>query len=186
MTTTIKVDLLPREKRAFRLDPMVLVLLFLVAGSSACFASYGQHLQQSVQGQKNVISQADEQIKQLKASLPIIEERRARVSKLQEQIRLIHSLSKDSLRYANLLRRVAGLLPPNIFLTSLSVEPTNLTVTVAGTVQEVPGRLPLATLSQLMKRLHEAHFSDANLSSASHTGNTAFSFQLQFRYDPTL
>ena len=83
---------------------------------------------------------------------------------------------------------VPVLLPPNVWLENLSIEPGNQSVTFNGTAAEVEGRLPLATVAQLMKNLNESrYFRDASLSSTSEKMTDdvrGFSFALTVRYDP--
>lgn len=187
---TIKVDLLPTERKGFGIDPMMILLLIVIIGFSVLFMFYSQKLDGQISDIKAEIESVDKQIKQYEAQLPVLQERRARISKLREQIEMIKSLVHDPLRYANLLQEVAVLLPPNVWLDTLSIEPGSQSVKMAGTAAEVAGRLPLATVAQLMKNLNESrYFRDASLSSTSEKGVegtelTGFSFQMQVRYDP--
>ena len=103
---TIKVDLLPTERRGFRLDPMVIVLFMLVVLSTVGFAFYGQNLTQQIEAEKKKIEVVKAEIKQNEASRPIIEERRKRLRKLDEQIQIIKNLVHDPQRYGTLLQEV--------------------------------------------------------------------------------
>ena len=185
---TIKVDLLPTERKGFGIDPMMIVLLIVIIGATVCMMSYSQKLQGDIDKKNQEIAEVEKQIKQYEAQLPVLQERRARIRKLEEQIRMIQSLVHDPLRYANLLQEVAVLLPPNVWLENLSIEPGNQSVTFNGTAAEVEGRLPLATVAQLMKNLNESrYFRDASLSSTSEKMTDdvrGFSFALTVRYDP--
>lgn len=181
---TIKVDLLPTERRGFRLDPMVIVLFMLVVLSTVGFAFYGQNLTQQIEAEKKKIEVVKAEIKQNEASRPIIEERRKRLRKLDEQIQIIKNLVHDPQRYGNLLQEVGMCLPQNVYLGSLSIEPGSQSITFAGDAAEVSGSLPLATISQLMKNLNESkYFSDATLSSASAVKGKGFNFSMSVRYD---
>lgn len=185
---TIKVDLLPTEKKGFRIDPMVIILLLLIIAANVGFAFYGQQLTAKIETKQTEVKKVQDEKKQIEASLPVIEERRARIRKLQEQIEVIKSLVHDPVRYANLLQEVAYVLPPNVWLSNLSIEPGSNSVQMAGNAAEVQGRLPLATVAQLMKNLNESkYFSDASLAStneANAEGHSGFSFQLTVHYDP--
>jgi len=185
---TIKVDLLPTEKKGFRIDPMVIILLLLIIAANVGFAFYGQQLTTKIEEKQAEVKRVQDEKKQIEASLPVIEERRARIHKLQEQIDVIKSLVHDPVRYANLLQEVAYVLPPNVYLSSLSIEPGSSSVSMSGSAAEVQGRLPLATVAQLMKNLNESkYFSDATLASTaqgSTDGGPGFTFQLTVHYDP--
>ncbi len=185
---TIKVDLLPTERKGFGIDPMMIVLLIVIIGASVCFMFYSQKLQGDIDDINTQIADVEKQIKQYEAQLPVLQERRARIRKLEEQIRMIQSLVHDPLRYANLLQECAVLLPPNVWLGSLAIEPGKQSVALNGTAAEVEGRLPLATVAQLMKNLNESrYFRDASLTSTAETqleGVRGFTFTLTVRYDP--
>jgi len=186
---TIKVDLLPTEKKGFRIDPMVIILLLLIIAANVLFAFYGQRLTAQIEQKQQEVKKVQDEIKQVEASLPVIEEKRQRVRKLQDQIDIIKSLVHDPLRYANLLQEISLLLPTNVWLQTLSIEPGTNQVSMSGTAQEMTGRLPLATVSTLMKNFNESkYFQDATLASASQqksdTGGKGFTFQITVRYDP--
>ena len=183
---TIKVDLLPSEKRGFRLDPMVIVLFMLVVLSTVGFAFYGQSLTAQIEEQKKAIDKVKAEIKENEASRPIIEERRKRLRKLDEQIQIIRNLVHDPLRYANLLQEVGICLPKNVFLANLNIEPGTQQISFSGDATEIQGGLPLATISTLMKNLNESkYFSDATLTAASQKGGKGkgWTFQMNVHYD---
>jgi len=181
---TIKVDLLPTERRGFRLDPMVIVLFMLVVLSCVGFAFYGQNLTQQIDDQKKKIDVVKAQIKENEASKPIIEERRKRLRKLDEQIQVIKNLVHDPQRYGNILQEVGLCLPKNVYLANLNIDPAAQSISFNGSAAEVSGSLPLQTISQLMKNLNDSkYFSDANLSSASSEKGKGFSFSMTIRYD---
>jgi len=182
---TIKVNLLDSERRhRWRLDPLILVLFALVLVTNVAFAFYGQRLEGAVGDRQNEVRQVQDEKRKVEASLPVIEERRARVAKLETQIKTIRDLVHDPIRYANLLGELAERLPLNVWLSSLTIEPGSNTVQLAGTAAEVPGHLPLATVARLITSLNDSPcFSDAALSSTS-AGGEGFSFQLTVHYDP--
>lgn len=186
MSKTIVVDLLPGERPGFRLDPLTMFLLIALALASLGMGSLSQHLREHIQQQKLSLADLDSEIKKVKAVMPIVEERKTRVRKIEEEIVLIQNISKDPLRYATLLREVAALMPANLYFSNLSLEPGTQTVTVQGTVNQTEGKLPLSTLSDLMRQLNRSsYFSEATLTSTtkevSPTG-PAYAFQLQFKY----
>jgi Tfp pilus assembly protein PilN len=186
---TIKVDLLPTEKKRFGLDPLVIVLFLVVVLATVGLFFYGQKLTRDIQAKRDQIAQVEAQIKEIEAQLPVLEERQMRIKKLEEQIQIIKTLQYDPLRYANLLTQVTMTLPDNVYLESLAIEPGRTAVTMSGKAAEAGGNLPLGTISNLMKNMNDTeYFRDASLSSASRTsiegGYTGFSFQIEVRYDP--
>ena len=186
---TIKVDLLPTEKKGFGIDPMVIVMLICIIVATIGFMFYSQKLDGQIANLKTEIETVDKEIKTLEAQLPVLQERRARIAKLREQIEMIKSLVNDPLRYANLLQEVAVLLPPNVWLENLSIDPGKQSVQFDGTAAEVAGRLPLATVAQLMKNLNESrYFNESQLKSTQEvaikeTDARGFTFALTVGYD---
>lgn len=182
---TIKVDLLHSERRSrWRLDPLMLVLFALVLGTNVAFAFYGQRLDASIGARQDEVRQVQAEQRQVEASLPVIEERRARVARLAAQIQTVRDLVHDPVRYANLLTEVAERLPINVWLSSLTIEPGPNTIQLSGTAAEMPGHLPLATVAKLIASLNDSPcFADAGLASTS-SGAEGFSFQLTVHYDP--
>ncbi|MFA5506705.1 MAG: PilN domain-containing protein [Vulcanimicrobiota bacterium] len=186
---TIKVDLLPTEKKSFGIDPAMIVMFLLIIGAAALMLLYSQRLNTAIEAEEARIETINQEIKQIETKLPRVEEMKNRIQSLKREIKMIKSLVHDPLRYANLLQEVAILLPENVFLNSLSIDPRGRQVTISGSAAEVAGRLPLATIAQLMRNFNDsAYFRSSTLSSTSETsippGDTrAFTFTLNIAYD---
>jgi hypothetical protein len=181
---TIKVDLLPTERRGFRLDPMVIVLFMLVVLSCVGFAFYGQNLTQQIETEKKKVEAEKAKIKECEASRPIIEERRKRLRKLDDQIQIIKNLVHDPQRYGNLLQEIGLCMPRNVFINNLNIDPSSQTLQFGGSAAEVSGSLPLATIAQFIKTLNDSkYFNDANLGGVSSDKGKGFSFSMTVHYD---
>jgi Tfp pilus assembly protein PilN len=186
---TIKVDLLPTEKKSFGIDPAMIVMFLLIIGAAALMLLYSQRLNTAIENEEARIEQINQEIKQIETKLPRVEEMKNRIQSLKREIKMIKSLVHDPLRYANLLQEVAILLPENVFLDNLSIDPRARQVSISGSAAEVAGRLPLATIAQLMRNFNDsAYFRSSTLSSTSETtiepGDTrAFTFSLTISYD---
>lgn len=185
---TIKVDLLPTEKKRFGLDPLVIVLFLFVVLATVAMFMWSKKLENEIGIKRNEIAEVEKQIKDLEAQLPVLEERQNRIRKLKEQIQIIKTLVYDPVRYANLLTQITMALPDNVFLESLTIDPSKTQVNMNGKAAEVGGTLPLATISQLMKNLNDTeYFRGASLSSATRNKNTndipSFDFTIDVSYD---
>ncbi len=187
---TIKVDLLPTEKTGFRPDPMIFVWLIVIVGVVVGCMFWSRKLEGDINKTKQQIAQKNKEIQDIEGNLPVLEQSRARIKKLKEQIEVIKSLVYDPLRYANLLQEISVLLPPNVWLNTLSIDPTKQVVSFTGAAAEVPGRLPLETIADLIKNINGSrYFRDASLASTQETrvdpGNLrGFSFSIEAHYDP--
>ena len=186
---TIKVDLLPTEKKSFGIDPAMIVMFLLIIGAAALMLLYSQRLNTAIENEEARIEQINQEIKQIETKLPRVEEMKNRIQSLKREIKMIKSLVHDPLRYANLLQEVAILLPENVFLDNLSIDPRARQVSISGSAAEVAGRLPLATIAQLMRNFNDsAYFRSSTLSSTSETtiepgDPRAFTFSLTISYD---
>lgn len=184
---TIKVDLLPTEKRGFQIDPLVIVLVVFVLATSGAFYYYGQTLEQQIKKLEEERVGVEQKIKECETAKKAIEKERERLAKLEQQFQLVKNLMHDPLKYANLLSEVGALLPDTVFIDSLNIEPGSSSVTFSGTAQ---GVLPLSVIAATMKNINEsAYFDGATLQNASRTGAEgavpSFSFGLNIHFDAT-
>lgn len=184
---TIKVDLLPTEKKSFGIDPAMIVMFLLIVGAAAAMMLYSQSLKSKIEAEEQKIEAINAEIKQIETKLPRVEEMKQRISSLKREIKMIKSLVHDPLRYANLLQEVAILLPENVFLKNLSIDPRARVVKFDGEAAEVDGRLPLATIAQMMRNFNESeYFRSSTLASTTEVkiGEVrGFSFALTINYD---
>lgn len=187
---TIKVDLLPTEKKQFGIDPAMIVMFMLIIGAAVAMLLYSNSLTSKIDAQKQEIEEINQQIKQIETQLPLIEETKNRIASLKREIKMIKSLVHDPLRYANLLQEVAILLPENVWLRDLSINPNANTVSFSGEAAELLGqRKPLATIADLMRNFNDSeYFTNSTLSSTAETAGegepSVFSFSLTINYDP--
>lgn len=187
---TIKVDLLPTEKKQFGIDPAMILMFMLIIGSAVAMLLYSNSLTSKIDAQKEEIETINQEIKQIETQLPLIEETKNRIASLKREIKMIKSLVHDPLRYANLLQEVAILLPDNVWLNDLSIDPRSNKVTFSGSASEVLGeRKPLATIADMMRNFNDSeYFTNSTLASTSETAGegqpSVFSFKLTISYDP--
>lgn len=189
---TIKVDLLPTEKKSFGIDPAMIVMFMLIIGAAVAMLLYSQSLDTKIEEHKAQIETVNQEIKQIETQLPLIDETKKRISSLKREIKMIKSLVHDPLRYANLLQEVAVRLPENVWLKDLTIEPQNNLVKFSGSAAEVFGeRKPLATIADMMRNFNESeYFTNSTLASTSETGKpiegepSVFEFSLTINYDP--
>lgn len=186
---TIKVNLLPTERKRFTFDPLVAVLFVLVCAALVGCVMHGSNLQSKVNERLAKIAQLEEEIKKTEQSLPIINEIKSQIARLEGEIKIVTNLKYDPVRYANLLTEVGKVLPNNVWLTNLSVEPSTTTVTMSGVAAHRPGKAPLATIAEFMQNMDKSEiFTEASLASTAKTQventGTGFTFQIEATYDP--
>jgi Tfp pilus assembly protein PilN len=188
----IKVDLLPTERKKFGFDPVIAILVVLIALSVVVYYYFGVKLEKDISDKKGAISKVDGEIQSLQQQLPIIEKLKKENSELENQIATVKSLRYDPIRYSNLLDEVAYLLPRNMWLSNVTIEPTQTKVSLTGTAAELPGVRPLESISGFMKNVQRSkYFRSASLSGTSRgtimvNGKTypSYSFSFDMVYDP--
>lgn len=182
---TIKVDLLPTEKRGFQIDPLVIVLFVFVVATSGAFYYYGQTLEQQIKKIDEQRVGVEAEIKQCETAKKAIEKEREKLAKLEQQFQLVKSLMHDPLKYANLMSEVGALLPDSVYIDNLNIDPGPNNISFAGTAA---GALPLSIVAATMKNFNEsAYFDGTVLQSCSRKGannEDVFSFSMTIHFDP--
>lgn len=182
---TIKVDLLPTEKRGFQIDPLVIVLFVFVVATSGAFYYYGQTLEQQIKKIDEERVGVEAEIKQCETAKKAIEKEREKLAKLEQQFQLVKSLMHDPLKYANLMSEVGALLPDSVFIDNLNIDPGPNTISFSGTAA---GALPLSIVAATMKNFNEsAYFDGTTLQSCARKsdGVDIFTFAMTIHFDPT-
>ena len=186
---TIKVDLLPTERKRFTFDPMMGFLLVIIILCTVGFVIYGAQLQKGIEDQKAEVAKVEAKIKDIENSLPQIDDLRADIAKIKGEIKVVESLKYDPVRYGNLLTEVGKVLPENVWLNSMAIEPGTTSITFTGTAAQMGGKQPLATVALLMENFQGSKmFTEATLSSTSQSqvagaGTNAFTFQIETKYN---
>jgi len=185
---TIKVDLLPTERKKFGFDPMIGFLLVIVLICTAGFWIYGSSLSNTIDAKKSAIVEKENKIKEMESKLPIIEELNKKNAELEMQIKTVKELVYDPIRYANLLQEVVTVLPRNVWISNLNVEPATTTVTFGATALATAKDRPLESIAKLMKNLQNSKYFNTPTISSANQGKTeegiSYSFQIEARYNP--
>jgi len=182
---TIKVDLLPTEKRGFQIDPLVIVLFVFVVATSGAFYYYGQTLEQQIKKIDEQRVGVEAEIKQCETAKKAIEKEREKLAKLEQQFQLVKSLMHDPLKYANLMSEVGSLLPDSVFIDNLNIDPGPNNISFTGTAS---GALPLSIVAATMKNFNEsAYFDGTVLQNCARKGKDnedTFTFAMTIHFDP--
>jgi type IV pilus assembly protein PilN len=184
---TIKVDLLDRPGRRMGFDPIIFFLVLVVVIFVIGFYIFGTTLEKKVSEKKTEIAQIDEKIRDLEEKIPKIKELEEINKELEAQINTIKQLVYDPIRYANLMDELALIMPNNVFIRNLSIDPTSTSLTFSGLSVDVEAK-PLETISKFMRDLQKSkYFKDAILTTTRRTEyekKEAFEFNIKVIYDP--
>lgn len=188
----IKVDLLPTERKKFGFDPVIAILIVLIAASVVVFYYVGVKFESDIEAKKAQIAKVDQEIQDIKHKLPRIKELKRENEELEKQINTVKSLRYDPIRYSNLLDEISYLLPKNMWVSSISIEPNQAKVSMSGTAAELPGIKPLESIAGFMKSVQKSrYFKGCSLGSTSRGkvmvgGNeySSYSFSVDMTYDP--
>jgi Tfp pilus assembly protein PilN len=185
---TIKVDLLDRPGRRMGFDPIIFFLVLVVIIFVIGFYVFGNTLEKKINERKKEIAEIDERIRDLEEKIPKIKELEDINKDLEAQINTIKQLVYDPIRYANLLDELALIMPKNIFILTLTIEPTTLAMSFSGNSVDVDANKPLESISKFMQNLQKSkYFKDAVLSGTTKTTyneRSAFTFSIETHYDP--
>lgn len=183
---TLKVDLLPTEKRRIGFDPVIAFLVVLILCSVGIYWLIGQWFDGQITGMDAQIAKVDKEIQEYKDKVPIIEKMKEEVQKYTQEAETIKNLRYDAIKFANILDEVSILVPENVWVTSLNIEPGNKSVTFSGYAAEAQGLTPLKAVADFMRKLRGSkYFVDATLASTtSGTYETyqTFSFTIESHY----
>lgn len=184
---TIKVDLLPTEKKRFSIDSVWIVLVLAAVLCTLVFCAYSRSLTAAIQSGEDDVHRVDADISALKDKLPNLARIKAENEKLAQQIKFVNNLKSDPIRYANLMWEISNLLPDNLWVTSINIEPGTQTVSMQGTSLDYRGKDALKSIAQTMQAFQNSrYFKDALLSSTTmgtYDGVTSFSFSFECHYD---
>jgi Tfp pilus assembly protein PilN len=94
-------------------------------------------------------------------------------------------------RYSNILDEIAMLLPNNMWVSTVSIDPSKKTVALAGFAAEQPGVRPLESIAGFMKSVNKSQvFTSATISSTSRGNQTVgkvsyvgFTWTIDMTYD---
>jgi Tfp pilus assembly protein PilN len=186
---TIKVDLLDRPGRRIGFDPIIFFLVLVVIVFVIGFYVFGNTLEKKMTERKKEIAEIDEKIRDLEEKIPKIKELEEINRDLEAQINTIKQLVYDPIRYANLLDELAAIIPSNLFVQNIAIDPDRQMMTFAGLAVDMgSGAKPLESISKFMTNIQKSkYFKDTNLGS---TGRTmymkydAFGFNIDTHYDP--
>lgn len=185
---TIKVDLLDRPGRRMGFDPIIFFLVLVVVIFVIAFYIFGTTLNSKITQKQNEITEVDGKIQELEEKIPKIKELEEINKDLEAQINTIKQLVYDPIRYANLMDELALIIPQNVFIRDLKIDPTNLSMNFGGFAVAVGGSPPLESISRFMRNLQKSkYFKDATLTSTRRTTykkREAFDFRINAIYDP--
>lgn len=187
--TTMKVDLLEKPGRKMGFDPIVIFLVLVIVVFVVFFIFWGKHYDERIDAKKQEISEIDKKIRDLEGKIPEIQRQEKENQELEAQINAIKQLVYDPIRYRNLLDEIALVMPKNIFINNLNIEPGNRTISFSGVSVEVGGDAPLNSISVFMQNIEKSPLFEGapNMPGTSRTtfeDRTAYGFQMDARYNP--
>lgn len=186
---TIKgVDLLPTEKRKIGFDPMFIVMLVLIGVAVLICMNIGKSYQKKITEVETQIAEVEKKIKDTENQMPIVDQLQNDITRFQAQIQTIKTLHRDPIKYSNILIEFASLMPSNVWIDNLSIEPGSNLIRFGGTAAQAGNAPPLWTIAYFMKTINNSrYFSGANISGVSQSKTetmVGYTFQMQVNYDP--
>jgi len=189
---SLKVDLKSQEQRrsiGFDFGWILVVAALLI--SFVVFYFCGVRLDNKIAAQKKELQMWKDKVAGFSGIQGKLDALKVEISGLQAQITRMRELRFDPLRYSLLLSRLSRLFPANLWVASLSIDPSSNSMTMTGFALGQPGKPPLASVAELLRNLQndkDNTFSNIVLQGTSATGKTGdlWNFNLQANYNVTL
>lgn len=186
---TIKgVDLLPAEKKKITLDPLIFILVIITIFSVGVFWFLGKQYEKKIAEYKTKISEVDLQIKDIESKIPEVDNIKKEIALLEAQLVAIEEKKRDPQKYKNLLKEIATIIPKNLYLTRMDIEPSSNKISLSGVSVVMPAVPPLGSIANFIKNFQASNiFYNVNLGSASQAkteGGLTYTFNLDVNFNP--
>lgn len=182
------VDLIPEERRKITFDPVIIFLIIIVICSVGVFWVVGKNYDAKIANRKAEVEKIKIQIEEIRGKIPEIDRIKKEISDLKIQIAMIESLLKDPLKYSVLLVQLKKIMPANVWVKNLSIDPGSNMVTMSGDALGLPNVPPLLTIAHFIKTLQGSPlFGEANLKATSQSiteKGISYSFQIDVQFNP--
>lgn len=129
---TVKVDLLPSErKRPKLIDGLTIFLVFLLIAVGGGLFYYKLQLDNQIAEKKAKIEDLQKEIEQLAPLKLKIDQYKQLTQSIKQQVELLKSLRDDPKNYSTLLGEVTTIIPKNVWIESLDLQPGGKTMKCA-------------------------------------------------------
>lgn len=189
---SLKVDLKSQEgRRGAAFDYGWLFVLIIILIAFVGFYFQGLRLQNVVDQRKQELQSWKDKVAGFSGIQGRLDTLKADIGSIQAQITQLRELRYDPLRYSILLVRLSKLLPENLWVGTMSIEPARNQVLLSGSAVQQPGRPPLASIAEFIRNLQNDknnYFSDVVLQGTSSSGKTGdlWTFNMQTNYNVPL
>ena len=190
----IKVDLLPTERKKFGFDIVIALMVLLVVGAFAGCYWYKTKLEDDKRNREAAYeayakTYNEEEANKISGK---IDELNKKINEMKTMKEKVANLSTQPLTYSNLLDELSSLLPNNMWVSNITIDDQNHTLTLSGVAAEQPGIRPVESISGFMKSVSKSkYFTNAVISSTQRGktgvgGNeyTSYSWNIELQYNP--
>lgn len=126
---TVKVDLLPSERKRPKLfDGLTVVLLLLLIGVVGGLIWYSKQLDGEIKDRQDKIAALQKEIEQLAPLKLKIDQYKQLTQSIKQQVQLLKSLRDDPRNYSLLLDEVKKIIPKNVWINNLDISPSAKTL----------------------------------------------------------
>lgn len=126
---TVKVDLLPSERKRPKLfDGLTVVLLLLLIGVVGGLIWYSKQLDGEIKDRQDKIAALQKEIEQLAPLKLKIDQYKQLTQSIKQQVQLLKSLRDDPRNYSLLIDEVKKIIPKNVWIGNLDISPSSKTI----------------------------------------------------------
>lgn len=188
----IKVDLLPTERTKFGFDAVIAIVILLIVLTVVGCVVYSNNLTAKIAATQSQLAQIQSKIDEANKVVDDVNKYTSENDRLRKQIKMVETLKYDPVRYSNLLDSLTVLLPNNMWITSVSIEPNKRVMVISGVAVEQPGVRPLESISGFMKSVNKfKYFTGATISKTTRgtttvgkVAYTSYGWTIDMGYDP--
>ena len=185
---SLKVDLKSQEARRVSFDYGWLFVLIFILVAFVAFYFQGLRLQSALDQRKRDLQYWKDKVAGFSGIQGKLDSLKSEIASIQGQITQLRELRYDPLRYSILLVRLSKILPGNLWLGTLSIEPSRNQVSLTGSALQQGGKPPLASIAEFIRNMQNDknnYFSDVVLQGTSASGKTGalWTFNMQANYN---
>lgn len=184
---TIKgVDLLPSEKKKVTLDPIIFLMIILIICSVGVFWIFGKQYEKKINDYKTKVTEVEVQIKEIESKIPEVDTIKKDIERLKSQRIAIEEKSNDPKMHRNILKKIAEIIPVNLYLTRLDVDPSSNKISLNAVSVATVLDPPLNSIAYFVKNIQATDmFQNVSLGAASQIKTTegiSYNFNLDFNF----
>ncbi len=154
---TVKVDLLPSERKRPKLFDFVTIFLLVLTVVVVLGCLYwGTILDKQIEEKKETIAALQKEIEQLAPLKLKIDQYKQLTQSIKQQVQLLKSLRDDPKNYSTLIDEIKSVIPKNVWINNLDITPSSKQFRCSCRALVIPDKDGLETVALFMRNISNA------------------------------